>query len=71
VYWEEQPERTREVVGVCKVCARYGEFWYGVTLGQDIPFHVVSPTGLAHSSSGDGVTDCGKDATGDDWWWRS
>jgi len=29
---------------------------------------VVSPTGKAHHGNG-GVTNCGKDATGDGWWW--
>jgi hypothetical protein len=29
---------------------------------------VVSPTGKAHFGNG-GDTECGKDATGDKWWW--
>lgn len=30
---------------------------------------VVSPTGIAHHGTDDGETECGKDATGDGWWW--
>lgn len=31
---------------------------------------IVSPSGTAHHGcDGDGWTDCGKDATGENWWW--
>jgi hypothetical protein len=30
---------------------------------------IVSPTGKAHHSDYDGRTTCGKDATGENWWW--
>lgn len=61
VWWEEEPERTRKVVRGCKVC--------GGDISEPL---IVSPSGVAHESSGvnDGTTDCGKDATGADWWWR-
>ena len=51
---------TRKVVRGCKVCgADPSDPW------------LVSPNGVAHSSSGekDATTDCGKDASGSDWWW--
>jgi hypothetical protein len=32
---------------------------------------IVSPSGLAHVGLADGVTLCGKDATGAAWWWPS
>ena len=46
----------------CQLC--------GVTT-QDIAscYVVVSPSGLAHHGEDFGVTQCGKDATGDGWWW--
>jgi hypothetical protein len=42
----------------------------GIT-GEDIQGHyvVVSPTGIAHQGAEYGETLCGKDATGDKWWW--
>jgi len=30
---------------------------------------IVSPSGCAHLGAFDGVTYCGKDATGPAWWW--
>jgi hypothetical protein len=30
---------------------------------------IVSPTGKSHHTKGYGMTECGKDATGDGWWW--
>jgi hypothetical protein len=44
---------------VCKVCEASGETGY----------EVVSPQGLRHRGSTDGTTACGKDATGEGWWW--
>jgi len=59
VYWEEEPERSRKVTRGCKVC------------GGDISHPmIVSPSGMAHESEGYGVTVCGRDATGPEWWWR-
>lgn len=29
----------------------------------------ISPRGVVHYGSSDGSTLCGKDATGDNWWW--
>jgi hypothetical protein len=65
VFWEDDPARTRDVIGFCHVC--YPPF----LLRSDEPVMLVSPQGLAHHSSIDGETDCGHDATGPDWWWRS
>jgi len=64
VYWEEEPGRTREVVDFCRICFR------GNRVGLDQVW-IVSPQGLAHESDGYGVTVCGKDGTGPDWWWRT
>ncbi len=37
---------------------------------DDSPFElVVSPQGVAHHANEYGDTDCGKDATGNGWWW--
>lgn len=60
VHWEEDPERTRKVVSMCKICK-----------GDISDPMIVSPTGKAHESEGYGITICGKDATRKDWWWRS
>lgn len=30
---------------------------------------IVSPRGIAHAGQDDGDTECGKDTTGDGWWW--
>jgi hypothetical protein len=32
-------------------------------------FEVVSVTGIAHIGADYGTTNCGIDATGEDWWW--
>jgi hypothetical protein len=62
VYWEGS-DKSRRVVGACRTC--YPANWPAI---EDVM--LVSPTGLAHHSEGDGVTCCGRDATGPDWWWR-
>lgn len=62
VHWEDEPERTRNVVGYCKRC--YPD-------GPEPPAMLVSPSGIAHYVSDWGVTDCGKAATLPDWWWRT
>lgn len=51
----------REVVRDCKVCLSGDELGYGCG--------IVSPSGIAHIGVYGGDTRCGKDATGDGWWW--
>jgi hypothetical protein len=63
VYWEEEPDRRRKVLSCCRVC--FG----GRRVGLD-QVMCVSPQGVAHESDDYGVTVCGKDGTGTDWWWR-
>lgn len=62
VYWEDMA-KSREVVRFCPVCRPEG--------GTIDDVMIVSRVGVAHESGGYGVTDCGKDATGEHWWWRS
>ncbi len=52
-----------EPVRRCLVCERIEVRWSSGVYG------VVSPTGIEHIGRDDGVTACGKDATGDNWWW--
>jgi hypothetical protein len=62
VVFEETGEE-REVVGYCRVCHAASE--------EDVM--LVSPQGVAHHADwfeGD-RTDCGHDATGPEWWWRT
>lgn len=70
VYWEDDPTRTRAVTHVCGTCSRFLRREYGRTL--DYNGHIVSPTGTVHVQHdfNEGHTACGKDATGDGWWWR-
>lgn len=63
VWWEEDPTKTRTVVGACKVCSKDWADW---ELRDPM---LVSPSGLIHHAD-EGVTVCGKDATGPEWWWR-
>lgn len=65
VYWEDDPSRTRVVVGGCRTCARMHP-----TLPLR-PARLVSRNGISHHGSDYGTTSCGKDATGPDWWWGS
>ena len=66
VVWEDDPTKTRTVVSMCKRCAKVDpSFAYESVV--DVP--IVSPSGIGHHSSGYGITDCGLDATGPDWWW--
>lgn len=59
VWFEGHPEETRKVLRGCKIC------------GGDISDPaIVSVAGVAHESEGYGITVCGKDATGPEWWWR-
>lgn len=68
VFWEEEPERTRQVVKVCTRC----KVWGAPPLSLD-NFQIVSPAGTAHYAAehNEGCTACGCDATGDTWWWRT
>lgn len=51
-----------EVERACSIC--------GPTDEEILAGHVVvSPTGVAHHGTDWGKTDCGKDATGEHWWW--
>ena len=63
VHFEETGEQ-REVQRPCKRCS---------TTEADVlsGYIIVSPTGVAHHSHFDksGTTECGLDATGDEWWW--
>lgn len=59
VYWEEVP-----MPDVAKACARCKPTEHEIESGKV----VVSPSGIAHHGEY-GHTDCGHDATGDDWWW--
>lgn len=52
---------TRRVTGWCKVCYPEGGYPHDPV--------IVSKSGICHESEGYGVTDCGKDATGPNWWW--
>jgi hypothetical protein len=58
-------ERPRPpIVKRCAVC--------GTTLDAQLypwAVGVVSPSGVEHIGCDDGVTACGHDATGDEWWW--
>ena len=60
VYWEDESRPPRAVIGYCSACkTKPGEL-----------VQLVSPRGFAHHADGD-TTLCGRNATGDDWWWRS
>jgi len=58
VTFDETGEK-RVVRGWCRICARHESLAEGV----------ISPSGLMHIGHGHGITACGKDATGDGWWW--
>lgn len=63
-HWDEEPSRYRIVLGRCKRCeATMAE------RGTHDPFLVISPKGKAHIGDDYGMTACGLDATGDEWWW--
>ena len=61
VYFEETGER-RGVLRGCLLC--------GVT-EENIRANefILSPSGVAHSTDGYENTTCGKDGTGEKWWW--
>lgn len=59
--WEPVPKPT--VKGACKTC--HSSLAWGVRpVGT-----IVSPRGIEHVGCEDGDTLCGRDATGDAWWW--
>lgn len=45
----------------CASCVKQGGDWSGPG--------VISPNGIEHAGADYGLTECGKDATGDNWWW--
>lgn len=61
--WFEETGEERVVRSLCKACR-----WVPI----EPLVRLVSPQGVAHEQAphGDPRTACGKDATGDDWWWR-
>jgi len=70
VWFEETGER-REIVGVCARCKeRSGR--YGEPVLSEYDACIVGPRGVAHSQSYTHPerTLCGRDATGESWWWR-
>jgi hypothetical protein len=66
VWWDEEPEKKRIVTRYCKSCQR------GDTRDLNhIHFvDIVSPQGIGHKFGPNEFTACGKDATGEEWWWR-
>lgn len=62
VHWEDDPTKTRLILGYCKPCKATEE-----------DFDIVSPAGTAHRASewNEDHTQCSRDATGLDWWWRT
>lgn len=62
VYFEETGEE-REIKSLCRACAKTDEARFAPPSQG-----VVSPTGVEHIGL-NGNTACGKDATGDEWWW--
>lgn len=72
VYWEDDPTRAREVTGICTTCQRIMIKDYDIMLKRESVM-IVSPTGLGHAQGNypnDDHTLCGKDARGEEWWWR-
>ena len=65
VWWEDDPYRRRVVKRCCPVCYPNGEHPHEVCI------QVVSRVGVAHRGSEYGMTECGRNATGRDWWWAS
>jgi len=75
VWWEEDPERKREVVRLCKTCERSVRVYnYNPKnwLRSLDDVTIVSPSGIGHVQhwEGDERTRCGAYAAGEDWWWR-
>jgi hypothetical protein len=61
---DEETGVERMVTGLCKLCAKSWPH------PNHTHYAVVSPTGVAHVGADYGMTACGKDATGEDWWWE-
>lgn len=59
-----------EVKAPCLLCLRalVARGWATSHLAVRPP--AVSPLGIGHEGADFGRTLCGKDATGDRWWWR-
>lgn len=55
----------RYLTGVCQIC-KSGS-WKPDLMKEP---EVVSPTGRVHEGKEGGMTWCGRDATGEGWWWR-
>lgn len=60
----EETGAERMVLGLCKLCAKS---W---PEPEPEDYGIVSPTGVAHVGADYGMTVCGKDATGREWWWQ-
>ena len=72
IYWEGEPGRTRIVRSICAPCQKFMVREFGMRLRIEEP-GIVSPRGVMHAQGeypNEDRTACGKDATGEDWWWR-
>lgn len=72
VYYDETGA-TRAVTRFCERCQRsisQGDHTRRMTVLSEVA--IVSPGGIAHAGHErvEGVTACGMDATGPEWWWR-
>lgn len=63
----EETGEERKVTRMCEVCYKFAGRYLDYT-----SMDIVSPGGVGHFAAEDneGYTHCGKDATGDNWWWR-
>jgi len=64
VFFEDTGEE-RELKGFCSVCYPEAPLTW-----RDVDIDIVSPSGTVHALGGWGNTVCGRDATGESWWWR-
>jgi hypothetical protein len=64
-YPDEIPLSAVKVVRPCKRCYPDQPEIAAIT-----EIYLVSPTGVVHHGADFGVTGCGIDATGPNWWWR-
>ena len=51
-----------------RICRSCRDFWGGIPFARDFPV-LNTNTGKYHSGNEYGKTDCGKDATRDNWLW--
>ena len=58
----DEPEPRPTIYRLCELCKVTRE-------DHDNNKVIVSPRGMAHFGADYGRTECGKDATGDKWWW--